>query len=342
MAEEMSPHYVQDQTLRMKFLRSEKFDVQKSAERMIRFFDCKLYFFGEQKLCKDITLHDLDKDDLKALKAGYMQILSGRDRAGRAVFLAVPSKQTFEKPNNKYRAMFYLLMVLADDVETQKRGISMVIYNVEKFERDKYLSNAVEHTTWIQNSAPVKTFSFHYCISDSGFRYVINIVMQFLSEDARARVKVHCGTHLECSYSLMTFGCPVHSLPVGLDGKLKRKAHLEFIRMRYQQEARGGSPRIVLPTHDDVLFGRGKPFRQHVANIKLHAMIEEEMKQTESLTSKTILPIERLTDAIRLGGGRFLQQDNVGCWIELDEKAVHEKVNRSFRTRLRIASSRKE
>ncbi|KAL3930742.1 MAG: hypothetical protein SGBAC_011634, partial [Bacillariaceae sp.] len=100
LAEEISPAYVQDQTLRIKFLRSEKFDVKKTAERIIRFFDCKLHFFGEEKLCKDITLQDLDKDDLKALKAGFMQIL-GRDRAGRAVFLVVPSQQTFKAPINK-------------------------------------------------------------------------------------------------------------------------------------------------------------------------------------------------------------------------------------------------
>ncbi|CAJ1965283.1 unnamed protein product [Cylindrotheca closterium] len=337
MAEEMSPDFVHDQTLRMKFLRSEKFDAERSAERMIRFFDCKLHFFGQEKLCNNITLQDLDKDDLKALKAGFMQILPVRDRAGRAVFLAVPSKQTFNNPINKYRGLFYLVMAMSEDVETQKRGVSIVVYNVEKFERDKYDNDAVAHTTWIQNSVPMKTCAVHYCISDSAFRSVINIAMHFFSEDTRARVKVHFGTHLECTYSLMTFGCPVHCLPVGLDGKLKRKAHLEFIRMRQQQEARVGLPRIVLPSHDDVLFGRGKPYRQHIANLRLHEMMEEEMKQTESssLKSKRMLTIEKLTEAIRHEGGRFLQQDEVGCWVELDEKVVHEKVNRSFRTRLR-------
>lgn len=80
-----------------------------------------------------------------------------------------------------------------------------------------------------------------------------------------------------------------------------------------------------------------------MANIKLHAMIEEEIKLIESLHKCTkVLPIERLTGAIRLGGGRFLQQDNEGCWVELDEQAVHEKVNRSFRSRLRHASSQRQ
>jgi len=101
MAEEISPSYVQNEELRMKFLRCEKFDIQKTSERYIRYFDCKLYFFGQNKLCKDITLQDLDKDDLMALKAGYMQVLPVRDSAGRAVFVALPQLQTFKIPNNK-------------------------------------------------------------------------------------------------------------------------------------------------------------------------------------------------------------------------------------------------
>ena len=86
----------------------------------------------------------------------------------------------------------------------------------------------------------------------------------------------------------------------------------------------------------------GKPFRQHVANIKLHAMMEEEMKRAESpsfLKGKVMSTIEKLIETIRYEGGRFLQQDDSGCWVELDEKAVHEKVGRSYRTRVRAVSS---
>ncbi|CAJ1965277.1 unnamed protein product [Cylindrotheca closterium] len=341
MAEEMSPDFVSNQTLRMKFLRCEKFDIQKTSERFLRYFDCKLQFFGREKLCKDITLQDLDKDDIKALKAGYMQILPIRDRAGRAVWIALPQQQTFKIPNNKYRAMFYLCETMVEDVETQRKGITFVIYNVGEFVKEKYDSSGTEHTITIQNGLPLKACSVHYCFNDSGFRSVINLALRFFPENLRSRVKVHFGTHLECSYSLMTFGCPVHSLPVSMDGDLKRKAHLEFIKMRYQQEMRVGLPRIVVPTHDDVLFGRGKPYRQHVANIKLHAMMEVELKRqhTSALTGKRLSIIEKIIEAIRSGGGRFLQQDSLGCWVEVDEKAVQEKVGRAFRTHLRNAAS---
>ena len=85
----------------------------------------------------------------------------------------------------------------------------------------------------------------------------------------------------------------------------------------------------------------GKPYRQHVANIKLHAMMDAELKdqQSSSLASKRLSTIEKIIDAIRNEGGRFLQQDNLGCWVEVDEKAVQEKVSRAFRTHLRNASS---
>ena len=157
----------------------------------------------------------------------------------------------------KYRALFYLCESVAEDVETQRRGITFVIYNVGNFVKEKYDSSGMEHTITIQNSVPLKTCSLHYCFNDSGFRSVINLAIRFFPENLKSRVRVHFGTHLECSYSLMTFGCPAHSLPVSIDGDLKKKAHLEFIKMRYQQETRVGLPRIVVPTHNDVLFGRG-------------------------------------------------------------------------------------
>lgn len=97
----------------------------------------------------------------------------------------------------------------------------------------------------------------------------------------------------------------------------------------------------ILGVLDLTVLQTGKPYRQHVANVKLHAMMEAELKHEESsvLKGKRQSTIEKLMEAIRNGGGRFLQQDNVGCWVELDEKVVQEKVGRAFRTRLRNASS---
>jgi hypothetical protein len=81
--------------LRLSFLRAEHFDSQKAAARLIRYFAFKRYLFGDAKLCKQIVYKDLDADDIRALKVGYMQTLPGRDRAGRAIFIYFPSHQEY-------------------------------------------------------------------------------------------------------------------------------------------------------------------------------------------------------------------------------------------------------
>ena len=100
LAETISREYVSDRALRLKFLRAEGFHVSEAANRMIRFFDIKLYLFGEEKLCKEITISDLDYDDLATLDAGFMQLLPTRDRAGRSVFILLPSHQTYRLAEN--------------------------------------------------------------------------------------------------------------------------------------------------------------------------------------------------------------------------------------------------
>jgi hypothetical protein len=86
-----SPEYVQDETSMLMFLRSEYFDPQLAAERLVRHFEQKLRLFGPDFLVQDITLNDLDTDDLKALYEGGTQVLPIRDRSDRAVLCFKPA-----------------------------------------------------------------------------------------------------------------------------------------------------------------------------------------------------------------------------------------------------------
>ena len=95
-----SPTYVLDSKLGLMFLRADAFDVAKAADRMIRFFDLKLYLFGPNLLCQDITMDDLSDDDRDTLQAAFMQLLPVRDRAGRAIFMFVPTFQSYKVAEN--------------------------------------------------------------------------------------------------------------------------------------------------------------------------------------------------------------------------------------------------
>ena len=87
---------------RLKFLRTDLFDVPSAAKRLVRHFQVKLEVFGLDKIMvKDITQDNLEDGDIKNFYSGYVQVLPLRDRSGRCVnFWLPPPKPTFQKSNN--------------------------------------------------------------------------------------------------------------------------------------------------------------------------------------------------------------------------------------------------
>jgi hypothetical protein len=81
--------------VRLSFLRADDFDPKKAAARMLRYFEFKRYLFGDDKLCQQIVYEDLDADDVRALKKGFMQVPPRRDRAGRSLFIYFPSHEEY-------------------------------------------------------------------------------------------------------------------------------------------------------------------------------------------------------------------------------------------------------
>jgi hypothetical protein len=100
IAETMNPHYVQDESFRLLFLRASHFDVDQACKRLLGHFEKKLELFGLQKLCKTITLDDLDSDDMDCMNSGQSQLLPDRDRSGRAVFFQALSHYRYKQVVN--------------------------------------------------------------------------------------------------------------------------------------------------------------------------------------------------------------------------------------------------
>ncbi len=135
----------------------------------------------------------------------------------------------------------------------------------------------------------------------------------------------------------MTFGIPPDALPVTMDGELKRKNHMEWIKMRKRIESLPQQHRIMIPSRNDVLFGRGKPFREHIGNLRLFNLLDENLDRYDKLRLKEkSMLIAEMVDAIRTEGGRFLMKQDGIVWTEVDDKQAREKVSHAFRTRMRI------
>ena len=81
--------YQDNRAFFLMFLRSTSFNIKAAVHKMIEYFNYKVKLFGWEKVAKDITLDDLDEDDMEALKSGASVFLPYPDTAGRAVCLTV-------------------------------------------------------------------------------------------------------------------------------------------------------------------------------------------------------------------------------------------------------------
>jgi hypothetical protein len=100
LASSMSKEYTSSKSMRLMFLRAESYDPYNAASRMVRFFDEKYELFGADKLTKDISLDDLDPDDIAALERGFYQVLPEKDCAGRKVLCFFPKLRVIRTIRN--------------------------------------------------------------------------------------------------------------------------------------------------------------------------------------------------------------------------------------------------
>ncbi len=103
-AEQLSQTFVRDRHFRTKFLRAEQFEPYKAAQRMLRFFECKKELFGRDKLVKEITMEDLDEDDMEALRSGDGQISPFRDACGRPIITFAQKLRKYKHIDNVVRS----------------------------------------------------------------------------------------------------------------------------------------------------------------------------------------------------------------------------------------------
>lgn len=87
LAWHMNRSYVEERSFRLLFLRANKFDAKKAAARLVLFMEKKKELFGPETLVRSLLLKDLDEDDIETMKAGALQVLPKRDRAGRLILI---------------------------------------------------------------------------------------------------------------------------------------------------------------------------------------------------------------------------------------------------------------
>lgn len=103
IAKGQSKKYVSNSKFRLKFLRADQFDAKKAAARFVSHFERKLELFGKAKLTIDITLRDLQQEDIDYLKSGFQLLLSEKDSTGRSVICIYNSISYYVPLENRVR-----------------------------------------------------------------------------------------------------------------------------------------------------------------------------------------------------------------------------------------------
>ncbi|KAG7341663.1 hypothetical protein IV203_023616 [Nitzschia inconspicua] len=349
LAEQKSMAYVHNPALKLSFLRAVEFaDAHLAAERYIRFYNFKNLLFGPDCLVRDLTWNDLCPADQQAYEKGYLQLLPERDSSNRLICVYFPNLDDYDDATQFGRLLFYNCTNTSSTWESERKGIIVIVWvlgqvNIKKFVTKNYLPV----TGHMDNAMPYKLACLHLCYNDSLFNAAWKYLFDFTRDPVKkARCRCHVGTPQEVLYELMTFGIPSKAIPITDTGELQVNWHLMLLEMKQRAEAHVRSGHnsesttfILVPSNQDVLFGRGRRIQSFPGNIRLKVTVEELLPEYETLDKegKTKLA-ERIVLAVKEGGARFLSQEK-GAWTETTDDLARLKVAQLFRNRRKTSTS---
>lgn len=236
--------------------------------------------------------------------------------------------------------MLYFFCCLSEDIETQKNGyVSIAVPDRTAFDIFKSISDEETRQDWkdaLNNDyKPVRLSAFHLIHPEGPAFQLLKAfwLIYFSRRDDRAKAKFYTDLELETQYQLLTYGIPVHDLPLTITGTLKTKNHLQWMKSRKvidQARDEGQDASKIGTFHPgmyDVLFSRGGNV-SHFGNMEFRLIIQSRIEAYNSGGRKERAKIrEEMIALIREKGGRILMSQTDGWWVELsNEKAVMEKV----------------
>lgn len=273
LACDMDAAYVHNDVFRVKFLRAAQGNCKQAAKRLTRHFHTKLRLFGQDLLVKDITLDDLDEDDMEALRSGGFQCLPDRDLQGRSVLFGRYTAMRYKTINNMLRALWYIWMTILEDPVNQIKGVVALGYEVGKVPLERFDKQGMDgewgdvplgldlddgigggdltmtldggfdrdlarQIVSIPLSVPARPVGYHLCTDSHQWVGILQIVMSTLCKFIRLRMRIHHGSDQENKYALLTHGLPVNCIPVdGATGEVDLQQHFDWIEQRRILEA---------------------------------------------------------------------------------------------------------
>lgn len=342
----LRPSLQQDDSFFLMFLRADRFDPMSAANRLCLHFDHKLDLFGESKLAKKITLDDLSEEDMRAMEACFFLDNPERDQSGRIVLnIDIKTLRAAAHWQNVARIHWYLYMALAEDEETQKRGV-VHVGNLMGLALDlEVFINLLLKAGPIATNLPLRIVGYHSIYDDARMKPFMALCQTVAGKSMRVRHRTHFGSELETTYAIRSFGIRAQNNAVLLGNHrfekfIEKRRQIEA-ELRHQEEQEIQATGIIpYPMPEDVLLGRGRSYWSFHGNKVLNEILDsytDRYSEGSERLDKTIIAMEVAAKTRDLGG-RFLRKIEIG-WKLAENAAVREKISQALRTKLRSTST---
>lgn len=337
--------YLNDKNVRLRFLRCERFDVDRTVQRFIDFLEFMSELFGEFVTERPVRLSDFTKEEEMCLTQSRNQFLPFRDRSGRRVLAGVGNCNFHLDIKLRYKIMMYMFWVASEDIETQIKGAVIIAWAFNeandstwesKFSKGAPRSLKTYHEK--QNRAlPVRIASWqHYYADTPYFRFLASLyTYSFMrSSPYRTIFKLHFGSEVELKYKLTGYGVTAELLPMSSTGTIKFDNHrdwLNVIRTKSTLAEKYRDDVVDCPRCNDVVYRKGPASKHNIGNNYYREMIEDYSLEhfTGDRNKKYDLTMT-VIKKIKERGGRFLEWKNM--WVVYrDPEMVRKKVASAFK-----------
>ena len=198
--------YLNNPSVRLRFLRCECFVVKKAVERFVNHLEFTSELFGDFVAERPIRLTDFNtKREQAALQSSRNQYLPFRDRSGRRVLVGVGACAYDLDAVLRFKIIMYLHWVGTEDIETQQKGIVMIVWpfnegedaSWQKSYRPEMNNKLRSFFEKLFKSMPVRMTSQHFCFEDTPFYRALSALFFFgLDSHFRSIYKDHYGTYV--------------------------------------------------------------------------------------------------------------------------------------------------
>lgn len=332
--------YVNDPNIRLRFLRCERFIVEKAVQRFIDFLEFMTELFGDFVAERPVRISDFNQKEEEALMKSRNQYLPFRDRSGRRVLVGVGNCNFHMEPILRYKIFMYLHWAVSEDVETQIKGVVILCWAFDENNDSTWESNIRPNMSadlrsyhkQHRNSIPVRVASWqHYFRDTPYYRLLARLYVYNVDDRYRPIYKVHFGSQLELNYKLSGYGVPIELIPISSTGKLKfnyHRAMMNTLRTKMKMDVNSDDYKEIVecPRFNDVVFRKGPAAKLNTGNATYRELLRNysfehftgDKQQKYDITMLIIQKIESRN-------GRFLDFQNM--WVVItDGEQVRQKV----------------